>query len=44
MTLQLGDTDVIISPAISDDDAATRFPNGFTTLKPYLRLTPQPNR
>jgi thioredoxin-dependent peroxiredoxin len=35
--------DVIISPAISDADASTRFPKGFTTLKPYLRLTPQPN-
>ena len=36
--------DVIISPAIPDDEATTRFPKGFTTLKPYLRLTPQPNR
>jgi alkyl hydroperoxide reductase subunit AhpC len=36
--------DVIISPAISDQDARTRFPKEFTTLKPYLRLTPQPNR
>ena len=36
--------DVIISPAISDDDAKERFPKGFTTLKPYLRLTPQPGR
>lgn len=36
--------EVIISPAISDDDARTKFPKGFTTLKPYLRLTPQPNR
>jgi alkyl hydroperoxide reductase subunit AhpC len=36
--------DVIISPVISDDEAATRFPKGFTKLKPYLRLTPQPNR
>ena len=36
--------DVIISPAISDADATARFPKGFTTLKPYLRLTPQPNR
>ncbi len=36
--------DVIISPAISDEDAAARFPKGFTTLKPYLRLTPQPDR
>ena len=36
--------DVIISPAVSDDEATARFPKGFTTLKPYLRLTPQPNR
>jgi alkyl hydroperoxide reductase subunit AhpC len=35
--------DVIISPAISDDDAKVKFPKGFRTLKPYLRLTPQPN-
>lgn len=34
--------DVIISNAISDDDAKERFPRGFRTLKPYLRLTPQP--
>jgi thioredoxin-dependent peroxiredoxin len=36
--------DVIISPAISDSDAKAKFPKGFTTIKPYLRLTPQPNR
>ena len=36
--------EVIISPAISDDDAKKKFPNGFKTLKPYLRLTPQPNK
>lgn len=36
--------DVIISPAISDADASVKFPKGFTTLKPYLRLTPQPGR
>ena len=36
--------DVIISPALSDDEAQARFPKGFTTLKPYLRVTPQPNR
>lgn len=36
--------DVIISPAVSDADAMTKFPQGFTTLKPYLRLTPQPNK
>ena len=36
--------DVIISPVVSDDEATARFPKGFTALKPYLRLTPQPNR
>ena len=36
--------DVIISPALSDDEAKERFPDGFTTLKPYLRLTPRPPR
>ena len=35
--------EVIISPGISDDEAKTKFPKGYTTLKPYLRLTPQPN-
>jgi len=34
--------DVIIVPAVSDDEAKTRFPNGWTTLKPYLRIVPQP--
>jgi alkyl hydroperoxide reductase subunit AhpC len=33
--------DVIITPAVSNDDANTLFP-GFTTLKPYLRTTKQP--
>ncbi|HVC14355.1 MAG TPA: peroxiredoxin [Acidimicrobiales bacterium] len=36
--------DVIIAPAISDDEAKTKFPKGFRTLRPYLRLTPQPNK
>ena len=36
--------DVIIAPAIPDDEAKQKFPKGFTTLKPYLRLTPQPNK
>jgi alkyl hydroperoxide reductase subunit AhpC len=35
--------DVIITPAVSDADAATKFPKGFTSIKPYLRKTPQPN-
>jgi alkyl hydroperoxide reductase subunit AhpC len=33
--------DVIIVPAVSDEDAEKRFP-GFKTVKPYLRTTPQP--
>ena len=33
--------DVIIAPSVSDEDAAKRFP-GYTTVKPYLRITPQP--
>jgi len=37
---EVGD-DVIISGAVSDDEAATLFP-GFTTHKPYLRTTKQP--
>ena len=35
--------DVIIVPAVSDDDAKKQFPNGFTARKPYLRVTKQPN-
>lgn len=35
--------DVIIVPAVSDEDAKKQFPNGFTAKKPYLRLTKQPN-
>jgi alkyl hydroperoxide reductase subunit AhpC len=36
--------DVIISPAISDEEAKQRFPKGWKALKPYLRVTPQPNK
>src|SRR3954447_4931215 len=35
--------DVIIVPAVSDEDAKKQFPKGFTAKKPYLRLTKQPN-
>lgn len=35
--------DVIITPAVSDADAVSKFPKGFTSIKPYLRKTPQPN-
>jgi alkyl hydroperoxide reductase subunit AhpC len=33
--------DVIITPAVSNEEAEERFP-GFTTVKPYLRYTKQP--
>jgi alkyl hydroperoxide reductase subunit AhpC len=39
---QNGD-DVIIAPAISDEQAKEKFPKGFETKRPYLRITPQPN-
>lgn len=38
----LGD-DVIVPPTLSDEDAAAKFPKGITKLKPYLRVTPQPD-
>ena len=34
--------DVIILASISDDAAKEKFPGGWKTLKPYLRLVPQP--
>ncbi|MDQ1456328.1 MAG: thioredoxin-dependent peroxiredoxin [Actinomycetota bacterium] len=36
--------DVIIVPAVSDEDAKAKFPKGWKALKPYLRITPQPNK
>ena len=36
--------DVIVLPALSDDEARAKFPKGFETQKPYLRVTPQPNK
>ncbi len=36
--------DVIIGAAVSDDEAKTLFPDGWTTVKPYLRTLPQPGR
>jgi alkyl hydroperoxide reductase subunit AhpC len=36
--------DVIIVPAVSDEEAKEKFPKGFEAKKPYLRVTPQPNR
>jgi alkyl hydroperoxide reductase subunit AhpC len=36
--------DVIIAPAVSDEDAKEKFPKGFKKVKDYLRFTPQPNK
>ncbi|MBK8911090.1 MAG: peroxiredoxin [Chlorobi bacterium] len=37
--------DVIISPKLTDPEVlAEKFPKGYTELKPYLRVTPQPNK
>ncbi len=35
--------DVIIVPAVSDDEAKEKFPNGWDAPKPYLRITKQPS-
>jgi thioredoxin-dependent peroxiredoxin len=36
--------DVIIGGAVSDEEAKTKFPKGFKAIKPYLRVTPQPDK
>jgi alkyl hydroperoxide reductase subunit AhpC len=36
--------DVIIVPSVSDEDADKMFPKGYKTIKPYLRVTPQPDK
>jgi thioredoxin-dependent peroxiredoxin len=35
--------DVIIVPSVTDEQAREKFPNGWTALKPYLRVTAQPS-
>ena len=34
--------DVIILPSVSNEAAAEKYPDGWTTVKPYLRVVPQP--
>jgi alkyl hydroperoxide reductase subunit AhpC len=34
--------EVIVAPSVSDEDAKKMFPQGFRTLKPYLRMVAQP--
>ena len=36
--------DVIIVPAVTDEEAKSKFPGGWKTLKPYLRIVPQPGK
>jgi alkyl hydroperoxide reductase subunit AhpC len=37
--------DVVIAPAIQEPaELKAKFPKGYTVVKPYLRITPQPNR
>ena len=36
--------DVIITTAVNDEEAQSRFPEGWKTLKPYLRFVKQPER
>ncbi len=35
--------DCVIVPAVTNEQAMEQFPKGFTEVKPYLRMTPQPN-
>jgi len=35
--------DVIIVPAVSDEQAKAKYPNGWKSPKPYLRIIPQPH-
>ncbi len=35
--------DVVIAPAIKNEDIPQKFPKGYKEIKPYLRTTPQPN-
>jgi alkyl hydroperoxide reductase subunit AhpC len=34
--------DVIILPAVTDDEAKLKYPDGWKSPKPYLRIVPQP--
>jgi len=36
--------EVVIVPAVKDEEIPTKFPKGHIAIKPYLRITPQPNK
>ncbi len=35
--------DVVVAPSISTEEIPQKFTKGYTVIKPYLRMTPQPN-
>jgi alkyl hydroperoxide reductase subunit AhpC len=36
--------DVVVVPSIPTEEAKQKFPKGVTEIRPYLRMTPQPNK
>ncbi|MEB3163835.1 MAG: peroxiredoxin [Prochlorothrix sp.] len=36
--------DVVVAPTIPTEEAKQKFPKGVTEIKPYLRMTPQPDK
>lgn len=36
--------DVVIANSVKNEDIPAKFPKGHTVIKPYLRMTPQPNK
>ena len=36
--------DVVVAPSIPTEEAKKKFPKGVTEIKPYLRMTPQPDK
>ena len=36
--------DCVIVPAVTNEEADKKFPKGYKVIKPYLRMTPQPNK
>ena len=36
--------DLVISPSVSNEEAEKMFPKGFTEVRPYLRMTPDPDQ
>ena len=43
-TLSKKGEQVVILPSVTNDQAKELFPQGWNEIKPYLRMTPQPNK